>query len=73
MRCVASLEAAFGRKRIKSHPGPVFVAPFHSSISDIPMHVGVDVCMINYANESSYMFGEGVTEVRGKCGSCFRS
>ena len=37
------------------------------------MIAGVDVYMINYANESAYMFGEGASEVRGKSGSCFRS
>ena len=31
---------------------------------------GVVVCMINYANKPLCMFGESVTEVRGKCGSC---
>ena len=30
-------------------------------------------CMVDYANKKSYMFGEGMTEVRGKCGSCFWS
>ena len=29
---------------------------------------GVDVCMVDYANKSLHLFGEGVTEVRGKCG-----
>ena len=31
---------------------------------------GVVVCMLNYANKPLCMFGDGVTEVRGKCGSC---
>ena len=30
---------------------------------------GVVVCMINYVNKPLCMFGEYVTEVRGKCGS----
>ena len=45
------------------------------SISEISLQnqttmAGVVVCMLNYANKPLCMFGDGVTEVRGKCGSC---
>ena len=72
---MANAEPGFGRKRIKIHPGLPFVAPV-SEYQTYPFRTtiaGVDVCRDKYAKKTSYMFGEGVKEVRGQCGTWFRS